>query len=384
MTVYNSPYYGGGVEQVVKNLVDNFSSDFKENLRLICDDVSREDEFQYNKIKCINLKNDRHHIVDRLFFWGRFVYSYRIYKFLKAQAQDGDVVNIHGIEYALFTSLFRHKIPAKIKLIVASHGSNFAGSTRYQTWGLPWKLWYVKGLYFFFRWVHFAVEKLTCRHIDYFTFVTKYVQNFYERHYSVKSANGCVIYNGASKLKTPIRPPKKNSQFTALIIGGTYYNKGLDHAIAIVRLLSKQGTNISLSVVGFDDYPSYMQRNDRGLVNYVGRIKPDQMSRYYMEADFLLFPGRSDTFPLTVLEALQYRLPIVISKNCSFDEIPGGQEVGIIVDNFNHRCWAEAIQKNILNLDQYNRLVDNFSRMDVSAFDWSKIAPAYEQVLKTL
>ncbi|MGA2686289.1 MAG: glycosyltransferase family 4 protein [Verrucomicrobiota bacterium] len=365
---YNSPYVGGGVEQVVRRLVDAFSSTFKEDLRLICNDPSQEDEFQYGGVRCFNLKTARFNIADRLFFWGRYVYSHRIYTFLKAKARDGDVVNIHGIEYALFPSLLRDRIPSDIKLIVTAHGSNFDSATRYLVRGMPWKLWYVKGFYYFYRWIIFLMEKLTCYRVDYFTFITKYIQNCYTANYQVKKETGCVIYNGLSQLKGRARPPKKDPRFAALIVGSTVYQKGLDHAEAIIKLLRKQGVDVSLTAIGFPDHP---------------RVPPENMAMYYEKADFLLLPSRCEGFPLTVLEALQHRLPVVVSKACAFDEVPGHENVGIIVDNFDYNSWADAIRKSLLDLNQYNRLVEHLNPLDLGAFDWNKIAPEYERILKT-
>lgn len=367
IVLYNSPYAGGGVEQVVRKLVDTFSPAFKSNLYLICSDPARDNEFQYNGVRCINLKTARFGIADKLFFLGRYVYSHRIYSFLKATAKDGDVANIHGIEYALFPSLLHRRIPADIKLVVTAHGSNFDSATRYLTYGLPWKFWFVKGFYFFYRWIVFLMEKLTCSNVDYFTFITKYVQTCYARNYHVNNLKGCVIYNGFSWVEGKTRRPKNDPCFTALIVGSTAYKKGLDNAQSIIDLLRRQGIDVMLKAIGF---PGHL------------RVSPQEMVSHYENADFLLLPSRCEGFPMTVLEALQHRLPVVVSQACAFDEIPGHENVGVIVNNFDHRCWADAIRKKIIDLHQYNRLIENLNNLALDAFDWNKLAPAYERILK--
>jgi glycosyltransferase involved in cell wall biosynthesis len=125
---------------------------------------------------------------------------------------------------------------------------------------------------------------------------------------------------------------------------------------------------VSLTAIGFPAHP---------------RVPPDNMATYYEQADFLLLPSRCEGFPLTVLEALQHRLPVVVSKACAFDEVPGHGNVGIVVDNFDYNSWADAIHKSLMDLNQYNRLVENLNQLDLGAFDWNKIAPVYERILKT-
>jgi len=249
---------------------------------------------------------------------------------------------------------------------VTAHGSNFDSTTRYLVRGLPWKFWPVKGFYSVYRWIIFLTEKMTCRHVDSFTFITKYVQNCYARFYQVGNSKGRVIYNGMSRLEGKERQPKKDSRFTALIVGSTVYKKGLDHAEVIIKLLRRQGVDVSLTTIGF---PGRL------------RVPPEEMAMHYETADFLLFPSRDEGFPLTVLEALQHRLPVVVSNACALDEIPGHEQVGIILDNFDYQCWAEAILENVIDLDQYNRLVRNLNGFDLSAFDWNKIAREYEAIL---
>lgn len=213
----------------------------------------------------------------------------------------------------------------------------------------------------------FLMEKSTCRHIDCFTFITKYIQTCYTTNYRINNLKSCVIYNGFSWIEGKSRKPKADSSFTALIVGSTVYQKGLDHAESIVKILRRQDVDVSLTAIGF---PGRL------------RVPPENMASYYEKADFLLLPSRCEGFPLTVLEALQHRVPVVVSNACAFDEIPGHEDVGIIMDDFGHNCWADAIRKNMIDLNQYNRLVGNLNKFDLSAFDWSKIAAEYEAILK--
>jgi glycosyltransferase involved in cell wall biosynthesis len=380
---YNSPYVSGGVEQVVRNLVDRFSADFRKDLRLICNDPSRGAEFEYAGVKCVNLVTPRRTLPDKLFFLSRYLYSFKIYRFLKAQAKEGDVVNIHGIEYALFPGLFRRRLPASLKLVVTAHGSNFDEIDQYIVRRLPGKFWPVKVFFFFFRWVHFILEKLTCRRIDRFTFINRHIQSFYATRYGVDPARSLVIYNGFHPRQQHSREAKTNSAFTALIVGSTVYRKGLDHAIGIVGELRRQGCDVRLCVVGFSDFPGYCKGRHWDFVDYVGPVPPDQVGRYYDEADFLLFPSRFEGFPLTVLEALQHRMPVVVSRACAFDEIPGHEGLGVVVENYDAGCWAEAIRKNIVALDRYNAFLANLNTLDLGRFSWTEIASDYERMLKS-
>jgi glycosyltransferase involved in cell wall biosynthesis len=381
IVLYNSPCVPGGVEQVVRNLLDRFSADFKRGLSVICSDPSRPPSFEYAGVPCINLPSGGSGIPDKLFFLGRYLYSHRVFQFLKSHLRQDDVVNIHGIEYALFPALRRGAIPVPFRLIVTAHGSNFDEISQYVVRGLPWKFLPVKAFYYFYRWVHFFAEQRTCRGVDFFTFINEYTQRFYASQYQVEKAKGRVIYNGFDASEAKRRESKTSRTFRALIVGSTVYRKGLDLAIGIVEKLRAEGHDIRLRVVGFADFPGYSRDRKWDFIEYIGRVPPDQMSGHYEEADFLLFPSRFEGFPLTVLEALQHKLPVVVSQACVFHEIPGNADFGVAVADPNPQTWITAIREHILELNNFNRFIGKLNSLNLDAFSWKTIAASYEQVL---
>ncbi|HZL43848.1 MAG TPA: glycosyltransferase family 4 protein [Verrucomicrobiae bacterium] len=378
----NSPLAGGGVEQVVRNLLDHFRPDFKRDLCLICSDPARGKEFEYAGVRCINVKASWRGIADKMFFLGRYAYSYKLYKLLRALPQDSiGIVNVHGIEYAFFPAFFRSELPTGMQLIVTVHGSNFDEISQYVVRGLPWKFLPVKAFYFFYRWVHFFAEKRTCRGVDFFTFINEYTQRFYASRYRVEKTRGRVIYNGFEASEAKKRENKTSRTFRALIVGSTVYRKGLDLATGIVEKLRAEGHDVRLRIVGFADFPAYSRGRKWDFIDYIGRVPPEQMSRYYEEADFLLFPSRFEGFPLTVLEALQHKLPVIVSQACVFHEIPGYQALGVVVEGLDQDNWAQAVKENVLNLEKYNVFLRGLNRLDLSDFAWAKIAAQYEETL---
>jgi glycosyltransferase involved in cell wall biosynthesis len=374
----NSPKYGGGVEQVVNNLISNFSESFKKNITLVCNDEKEGKEFMFKGIKCFNLKTKKHTILDKVFMFSQTVYSFKIYKFLKKEIEDGSLINIHGIEYTFFLSLFRKRIKKRFVLLPTFHGSVFQEYTEYVVEGLPLKYLPVKFFFFFFRWYFFIYEKITLAGLDKIIVISKQVKEYFLKQYGLDKDKIEVIFNGIDIKDKFKKEFKKDTQFKALIIGSTVLRKGLDYAIRIIQKMNSLGFDITLTVVGFNDYPKYFKPNEK-FVNYVGRVLPSEVDNYYKQNDFLIFPSRHEGFPLTVLSALQFGLPCLVSTASRCQDIGNFEEFGFILDDFDDNKWIKALQ-SLTNLDYFNKLVRNITNNDFSLFDWKILSLKYEKL----
>ncbi|NCC70716.1 hypothetical protein EOM09_03985, partial [bacterium] len=94
----NSPEHGGGVEQAVRNILKNFSNNMERGIILLCCDEKKPKEFFWESYKCINLSVEKNYFLDKLFLYSQLKYSYKIYSFFKKKSNNGDVINIHGVE----------------------------------------------------------------------------------------------------------------------------------------------------------------------------------------------------------------------------------------------------------------------------------------------
>jgi len=380
----NSPKYHGGVEQVVNNLLTNFSNEFKSNLILICNDQKEKKKFIYRGVFCINLKTRRFPNLDKLILFSRLSYSYKIFKFLKKELKDGDVINVQGIEYNFFVSLFKKLIKIQFIYTTTIHGSFFEEYTQYVVKTLPLKYLPVKLFFYFFRWYFYFLERASSKNVDYFIFINKYFRNYFNKQYNVAFNKGTVIYNGINVSDRYYRKNKKNADFTGLIVGSTVYRKGLDYAIEIVNKFNKSGHNLKLRIVGFPDFYKYFNKDKlNNNIEYIGVVPHDKIAKHYKDSDFLLFPSRYEGFPLSVLEALQFNLPCLVSNVCSANEIPDFNKFGYVLNNYYLADWLKFLDK-ITDLKKYNELLENIRKSNMSNFDWRKIAKDYENIFLVL
>lgn len=373
IALYNSPKYWWWVEQVVSNLLKNFSISILSQVILICNDINEDNIFHYNWIKCINVKTKRFQLLDKFFLLSRLIYAYKLYWFTKDNLKKTDILNIHWVEYCFFISLF-HKKLQDFKLIISTHGSYYLWYTDYIIKGLPHKFFLLKFFFIFWRYYFYLIEKIASSRWDYFIHVNGWLKKYYEEKHNIDKNISSILYNWIDTSKRKKRHKKSLRNFTALIIGSTYYWKWLDVAEKVLDKLVKEGHDIKLLVVWFSWY-----KNKFKFIDYLGRISPDDVLKVIDSSDFLLFPTRSEGFPVVILEALQSWIPIVTSVQSHYSEIPNHKDMWFIASTWIVEDYVNMC-KQLMNLNKYNQFTENIFLHDFWKFDWKYITAHYEKI----
>lgn len=120
-----------------------------------------------------------------------------------------------------------------------------------------------------------------------------------------------------NRIKNKLSLPE--SSFLILHVANNFKKKGLPTIIKSLNLL--QNSNIHLIVVGNDKHkkksiPKELSKN----IHFFGVVK--NMENLYSEVDTLIHPTLADTFGMAPLEAMSFKIPVIISnmKFCGLSE----------------------------------------------------------------
>ncbi len=92
-------------------------------------------------------------------------------------------------------------------------------------------------------------------------------------------------------------------------------------------------------VVGDGPQRDALQRRHRGPhIHWVGAQPPDALARYYRAADVFVFPSRTDTFGLVMLEALACGVPVAAFDVPGPLDVVGGSDAGAIGPDLRAAC----------------------------------------------
>ena len=146
-----------------------------------------------------------------------------------------------------------------------------------------------------------------------------------------------LVADGVRPEKIEVIPPpvplskkaeKVDDGFTMTYIGRDYRRKGGDFVLRAFREISKVYPNTRLNFLGPIDDPelkSWVASDPRiSVADFM--LNADIRRRVYPYTDLLLMPSRAEAFGLTVVEAMSYGIPVLVSDLPVLREIVGGNE----------------------------------------------------------
>ncbi len=136
--------------------------------------------------------------------------------------------------------------------------------------------------------------------------------------------------------------------------------------LQIMKILKDKQTDARLHIVGEFMRNGYRKRFikmiDRFGLNESVYLKGpkfgDEKWKVYQDSDIFLFPSRfkQECFPLVVIEAMQFGLPVIASRLGAIPEIINHGENGFILDPSDHEGFAKVIRELIDQKEMLHRV----------------------------
>ncbi len=171
----------------------------------------------------------------------------------------------------------------------------------------------------------------------------------------LKAKSNCFIPNGIEDEFLALGCPKKSekSVCTVLFVGLVSESKGILVLIEAAGILSKSGVQLKVNVVGKFSSESFMHTvtsriAELGLEEVfeftgvlIGQAKHDQ----YLAADIFCFPTffECESFGLVAVEAMQFQVPVIISRWRGVQSLIDDGSEGFIVAVQDAKSVAEKI-----------------------------------------
>lgn len=167
-----------------------------------------------------------------------------------------------------------------------------------------------------------------------------------------------------------------------LFVGRIEPLKGLDRLIMAMTFLPEE-RRPKLVIIGGDEHSQQEVERLKALsgelgvaasVAFLGRIKHEELPRFYCAADVCVVPSYYESFGLVALESLACGTPVVATNVGNLSNIIRQGETGFVAANNDPRRLADGIS---LMLSKSNGNGNATSiRASVTAYSWSRIAPA--------
>lgn len=147
--------------------------------------------------------------------------------------------------------------------------------------------------------------------------------------------------------------------------------KGFDILIKAIPLITKKIKNIKFIFAGetnifyekfFEKVKSLVEENKNYLI-FLGKLHDQQLKIFYQNLDLFILPSKSDCFSLVQIEAMNYKVPVIVSN------IPGARYLvkktgfGLIFQKENEKDLAKKIVFALKNKDNLLKNYKNFKSL---------------------
>jgi glycosyltransferase involved in cell wall biosynthesis len=189
------------------------------------------------------------------------------------------------------------------------------------------------------------------------------------------------------------RFPKGRGRRQLLFLGRLHYKKGLDRILAVLPSIVEAFPDVLLTIAG-DGTPDYEAglnsaikgRDLESNVMMVGRLDGAEKWGAYASAELFLLPSRQENFAITVAEAMQMGVPVLISNKVNTWSCVKDAGGGIVVEE---KRIKSGLEDGILSLLQdcgMRRLMgkrgQEYARRNLTwAGATSRLLKCYEEVV---
>lgn len=136
---------------------------------------------------------------------------------------------------------------------------------------------------------------------------------------------------------------KRNSSLVVLMVGNNFLRKGTHYLIEAFKMIDRADAELWIR----GDVPEvYRNQIYDKRIKIIPPLLPEKLVKLYQDADVFVQPSIDEGFGMTVLEALSFGLPLVVTENVGAKDILNS-EVSITVPIRNPEALARAIQSAI-------------------------------------
>ncbi len=281
---------------------------------------------------------------------------------LKARTMGTDILHIHAIGPALLVPMAR---ALGLKVVFTHHGPDYDRAK----WGTVAKFMLRLGE----KWgTKYANEVIVISNV-----IKDILKNKYRRSNTILIYNGFTppVFNyGTDYIKTLGLEPQKY----IFCLGRFVEEKGFD---MLIRAFSDLNQNdCRLVIAGDADHETNYSKNLKktavqNKVILTGFIKGERLQQLFTNARLFILPSFHEGLPISLLEAMSYRLPVLVS------DIPANKQV-----NLSDKNYFVTGDENSLKKGLYEWLKKDFQKADydMSAYNWDLIAGKTASVYEKL
>lgn len=162
-----------------------------------------------------------------------------------------------------------------------------------------------------------------------------------------------------------------------LFLSNLIISKGILDLLDALKILKMRGRSFHCCLVGDESKDISKERLNKEIsfrdlddvIQYAGRKTGKEKEIVFQQSDIFVHPTTDDCFPLVLLEAMQYRLPIITTDEGGIMDIVEDGVNGLICEKMNPHSLANTIEfllkdgdtRRIMGEKGYNKFLSEFT-----------------------
>lgn len=338
----------GGPRRMVNDLSNYIINEKIGNVDIFCSNVFG------NYSKTENEKISVHQFNTSIFNKIWIGHSVEFKKFISENIFDYDVIHVHEMWHYLHYFSIKLARKYNIPYIITPHG----GLEERRLKNFKKKI--------FFN----LIEKNICNNAKYIHALTEHEEK--DILTLCPDANTQVIPNGvgkapkakeAFKIKNELKINKSSK--IILFLGRLHKDKGLDLLIRAFKMIEDR--DWVLIIAGPDEH-GYRQRykNVKNII-FTGLVDGNLKASLYEVSDVFILPSYGEGFSISLLEAMSYKKPLIISKFCYFSDIEK-HNAGLVTELNEHEI-IQSLHKILDDNNLKNEMRNNSFQLVKKKYD---------------
>ena len=234
----------------------------------------------------------------------------------------------------------------------------------------------------------YAIEREGMEMADKIIAVSKMTKTTIVEKYGIPADKVAVVYNAVEPVfeEEITFPDKGINEKIVTFLGRITMQKGPEYFIEAASLVLKKMNNVRFVMAGSGDLMNSMVTRvaELGITehfHFTGFLKGSDVTQMLQMTDVFVMPSVSEPFGIVPLEAMQSKVPVVISKQSGVAEI---LENTIKIDFWDTHAMADAIYA-LLNYQSLSEHFKERGKYEVDNLKWInsalKVTDVYKNVL---
>jgi glycosyltransferase involved in cell wall biosynthesis len=208
--------------------------------------------------------------------------------------------------------------------------------------------------------------------------------------------HSCIIENGIPELQFEPRAVVRtdpavhefcNDGFVIGTIARLSEEKGLIHLITALRILSQQNARVKAVVIGEGPQRQALEAlvNDAGLAGKI--LFPgyrDHAYNYLQHFRVFVLPSLTEGLPITILEAMQSKVPIIASRVGGIPAVLEDGKTGILVEPGNPNALADAISRVLSDPQGSMQMGKRAREIALTKYSSRRMAEEYQHLYNSI